>query len=124
MSETPNAIEELKAELTSLSERIQEAMETLRMIEDATEAYSQEGEYHPSMEQAQSQMDLVEDLDLEYIHSQAHDVSVLFQELYESVRDDQEIARGTEIRLTVMSVVTEKTGEVGIAEKIADEVEE
>ena len=125
MSDTPNAIQELKDELDLLAERIKEAQETLQIIEDATEAISQEGEYIPSLEQAQRQMSLVvEDLDLEYLHTHAYEVSSLFQDLYESVREDRAIARGTDIRVTVMSLVTEKTGEVGLAEKIADEVEE
>lgn len=122
MSDTPATLQELRDELNLLASRIQEAQEDLRAIEEAVEAYSKEGEYIPSFEQAQSQMNLVEDLNLEYLHTQASNVSSLFQELYDSARDDQATARNLEIKAAVVSLVTEKTGEVGIAEIIAHEV--
>ena len=75
------------------------------------------------MEQAQKVMDLIEDMDLQFLQEHANDVESNFQDTYDEARMDMGRAETWEVRGVVTSLVMDKTGEIGIAEKIADAVE-
>ena len=117
------AINDLIDLLHTLRDSIDEGIQTLRDIEHFVDP-NLAGMDVPTVEDAQRVMKLVDQLGvIEDMGSVGEEVDRTIQEFYAAAEVDLGEALEREVRDVVVSFITDKTGELGIAERIADEVE-
>ena len=121
-----DAVGELRGLLIRIRDNIEEGLQILSDIESRVDPDLQGMyEYVPSVVEAEEVLHLVDSLGvIEDMGGMGHEVTQTVQGFYAAAEVAVGEALEREVREVVVSFITDKTGEPGIAVRIADEVEE